>query len=295
MEIDSKPTSYTGEKAGLVGIIPIHGIESSFDLPWQDIFMPLNKGLTAIERAVYECAFAGCTSIWIVCNDDVAPMLKHRVGECVGDPVWQYRTFELNPDHKARQIPIYYVPLNPKDLKRRDSLSWSVIYGAMTYNKFSYQISKWLVPEKFYVTFPWGIYDPRFIREHRQLIRSCDRFLLSHNDETVKENKFLSFTFTPDDVQPMKRYIYHECTGQNREKLYDMKYSSRFFNLEKVFSHLPEADEVIKEVPWYYSMDTWEGYKEFMQSEHTFDVYRFTAKWSTTRMLKRILQDVDKD
>ena len=223
MEIDSKPAPYTGEKAGLVGIIPIHGIESSFDLPWQDIFMPLNKGLTAVERAVYECAFAGCTSIWIVCNDDIAPVLKHRVGECVGDPVWQYRAFELNPDHKARQIPIYYVPLNPKDLKRRDSLSWSIIYGALTYNKFSYQISKWLVPEKFYVTFPWGIYDPRFIREHRQLIRSCDRFLLSHDDETVKENKFLAFTFTPDDVQPMKRYIYHECTGQNREKLHDMQ------------------------------------------------------------------------
>ena len=58
MEIDAKPASYTGEKAGLVGIIPVHGIESNFDLPWQDIFMPLNKGLTAIERAVYECAFA---------------------------------------------------------------------------------------------------------------------------------------------------------------------------------------------------------------------------------------------
>ena len=99
----------------------------------------------------------------------------------------------------------------------------------------------------------------------------------------------------PDDIIPLKKFIYDECTGQNREKLHDMKYSSRFFSLEKVFSALPEGDEVIQEVPWYYSMDNWEGYKEFMVSEHTFDVYRFTAKWSRTRILKRILQEADKD
>ena len=41
--------------------------------------MPVASRLTAIERSVMECAWAGCETIWIICNDDtlIAKSLDH--------------------------------------------------------------------------------------------------------------------------------------------------------------------------------------------------------------------------
>ena len=36
--------------------------------------MPIAPNYTLLENAVYECAWAGCETIWIICNDDVAPL-----------------------------------------------------------------------------------------------------------------------------------------------------------------------------------------------------------------------------
>ena len=61
------------------GIIPLAGWNDSFDFPWPDYLHPLREGFLAVERSVYECAYAGCDSIWIVCNDDTAPLVKKRI------------------------------------------------------------------------------------------------------------------------------------------------------------------------------------------------------------------------
>ena len=60
----------------VVGIVPLSGWHNSFDFPWPDYLQPLREGFLAVERSVYECAYAGCDSIWVVCNDDVAPIIK---------------------------------------------------------------------------------------------------------------------------------------------------------------------------------------------------------------------------
>ena len=59
----------------VAGVIPLTGWNNSFDLPWPDYLQPLREGFLAIERSVYECAYAGCDSIWVVCGDDVAPIV----------------------------------------------------------------------------------------------------------------------------------------------------------------------------------------------------------------------------
>ncbi len=62
-----------------------------------------------------KCLHAGCNSIWIVANDDVAPLLRHRLGEVATDiDSIQRGTFAKFGQTKHLEVPIYYVPIHPK-------------------------------------------------------------------------------------------------------------------------------------------------------------------------------------
>ena len=76
----------------LAGIVPVAGQKLDFNFPWHDCLQPIGKNYLAVERAVLECAYAGCETIWIVCHDDMQPLIKHRLGEYVLDPVFLQRT-----------------------------------------------------------------------------------------------------------------------------------------------------------------------------------------------------------
>ena len=65
----------------LAGIIPVAGQALDFDQLWPDCMMPIAPNYTLIEAAVAECAWAGCDTIWIICNDDIAPAIKKKIGE----------------------------------------------------------------------------------------------------------------------------------------------------------------------------------------------------------------------
>lgn len=64
----------------LAGIIPVAGHKKDFGFEWDNVLMPIAENYTAIERSVMECAYAGCETIWIVCNNDIQPLLRHRIG-----------------------------------------------------------------------------------------------------------------------------------------------------------------------------------------------------------------------
>ena len=71
----------------LAGVVPVSGVESDFGFPWHPSLNPVGKNYLAIERAVVECAWAGCETIWVVCDDDTQPLIKHRLGDYVVDPI----------------------------------------------------------------------------------------------------------------------------------------------------------------------------------------------------------------
>ena len=180
-------------KKHLAGIIPVSGLKSDFNMPWHESLMPLGPNYLAVERAVAECAYAGCDSIWIVCNDDVTPLIRHQVGEKLQDPVYNYRHFEINKGDVKKPIRIYYVPLAIKDINKRDNLAWSAIFGAQTASKILGSLSSHLSPDKFYIAWPYGYYDPWLLREHRKSILEGN-VVLESNNETIKDNKYLAFT-----------------------------------------------------------------------------------------------------
>lgn len=262
----------------LAGIIPLAGAPSNINLLLPNYLLPLSENYTALENAVTQCAYAGCETIWIVCNDDVAPAIKHVLGDYVEDPVWRNRGMDAFPSESRRPIPIYYVPIHPKDRDRRDCLGWSVLHGALTAYHISNQMSKWIIPDRYFVAFSSGVYDPTVLRSYRKQISSQDGFYLSYGNETIRDGHYLSFTFDADDFKRFRREVRKKGTGMwtannlkdgkyPTEKLpIEKRYSARFFSLDIVFgSAIIEGASVI-EVPWYYPLNGWESYRNFLAS-----------------------------
>lgn len=251
----------------LVGIIPLAGEEKVYNFPWPDYLHPLAEGQLAIERSVYECAYAGCDSIWIVCNDDESPLVKKRIGDYVMNPVYFLeKEFVKRKDYHQNWIPIYYTPISQKHRDRRDSLAWSIIHGSLTSYIVAQKMSKWVVPTKYFVSFPYGIYDPNIVRSHRSVIRGTKSFFLSHKGETVRDDLYTSFTFFPEDWLKFKRNAKLQCTGGNKNIKPEERWSSRKITLDKMFNlDIIDIDEKV-EIDEYFDIKSWKSLEDFYKS-----------------------------
>ena len=120
------------------GIIPVANLKCDYQYSFPDVLLPIENSFTAIQKSVFECAMAGCNTIWIIANNDLAPIVRKTIGDWVYDPVYYERKFtKFYSDHR-REVPIYYVPIHPKDRLRRDSYGWSILHGVNTAYAVSY-------------------------------------------------------------------------------------------------------------------------------------------------------------
>ena len=198
----------------LAGVIPVANLKTDFEIRTPEILLPINAGFTAIQKSVFECAMAGCKTIWIVANDDLAPLVRDLVGEWTYDPVYYSRPSKFNSEQR-REIPIYYVPIHPKDRDRRDSYGWSVLYGIHSAWRVANNISKWLIPKKYYVSFPMSVYDINQIRQHRRLKSNPEsNFFLMSDSSGVKQNKPIAFTMTGEDFKKCRRFVNKKTTKE---------------------------------------------------------------------------------
>jgi len=270
----------------VAGIIPIANLVSDHENALPAILAPVDNGFSAIQKSVYECALAGCRTIWIVANDDMIPLVRKIVGEWVYDPVYYKRDFSKFYSEQRKEVPIYYVPIHPKDRDRRDSYGWSVLCGIHSAWRTSFRISRWIAPEKYYISFPMGLFDVENVRQHRKLINHRERNLFfSFGDQTVKDNLPLSFTMTGEDFKICRRHVNHETTreylppspGQQypTEKLpHHHRWSARHFPLSEVFRPLAttSAEATKAEVEWFYDAHEWARYTQYLSSPHQIKV-----------------------
>lgn len=273
------------EGRNLVGIIPIAGHETfDFDQPWPNCMMPIGPGFNLIEAAVAECAWAGCKSIWITVNHDFCPYIRKRLGDWCGDPVWSNRVFDRNVGVSKRRIPIYYVGVNPKDRHKRDCTAWSVIHGALTAFKTLSNISDWMIPSKYYVSFPHGFFPAYQLREHRKIINSKKNCYISFNGQTVKDDNFMSFTFGKDEWLEFRRVI-RTGTGIRvpgttpEDDLFldpSERWSARFFGVDKVFEPLGLQDAHEIQVENYFNIRSWDEYQAFIAASRSMVIKRPT-------------------
>ena len=256
----------------LAGIVPVAGQSLDFDMPWHDSMMPIARDYLAVERAVLECAWAGAETIWVVCHREMQSLIKHRLGEWIYDPnsLLEKGIFK---SQKKRRVAIYYVPIHPKDRDRRDCLGWSALYGALSAYHVSKRMSKWLIPDKFYCAFPYGIYDPEVLKAHRKKISSKENFCLTYKSNSVITGEYLGFTFDGEYFKNCRRRVRREGTvrydssGELLPK--EKRWSALHFSLDKVFSDVIITHESKVELPFYYRADSWQGLTEYYSSEHS--------------------------
>lgn len=270
-------------KLHLAGIIPVANLPSDFGGITPPTLALVGSNFTAIQKAVHECAMAGCNTIWIVANDDMAPLIRKVVGEWVYDPVYYRRPSKFSSEQR-KEIPVYYVPIHPKDRDRRDSYGWSALYGAYSAWKVAYKISEWVCPDKYYISFPMGIYNVGCLREHRQLINHrTQNFFLTFESKTVKDNIPLSFTMFGEDFKACRRAVNKKTTraylppakGEQypSQKLpLEERWSARHFTLEEVFREVNEEQSNNVELDWFSDISTWSGYRHFLGSNNTVEI-----------------------
>lgn len=259
----------------LAGVVPVAGPQLDFGFPWHDSMQPIAKDYLAVERSVVECAYAGCETIWVVCNDDMQPLLKHRMGDYIEDPYYLDKASFVNyPSEARRQIPIFYTPIHPKDRDRRDSLGWSALHGALMAFIMSDKISKWLIPSRYYVSFPYGVYQPWEIYKHRKRISHKKPFFLSSGGKTVKDGEYLGFTFDAEEYKMYVADVKQSCTGADRALAPKERWSSRFFGLDKIFRSATIYKEQVLEIPWYFRIDSWEGFQNYLRSDESQELKR---------------------
>jgi|TARA_R100000455_G_C6271873_1_gene128333 hypothetical protein len=264
----------------MAGIIPIANIKTDHDNPLPEVMLPVDNGFTAIQKSVYECALAGCSTIWIVANDDMAPIIRHTVGDWIYDPVYYNRMSKFSSQER-KEIPIYYVPIHPKDRDRRDSYGWSVLCGQLTAWHTANKISSWLTPDKYYVSFPLGFFDFSVVRENRKLIRDKkNNFFFTFNNKNIKNDLPLSFTMFGEDFKKCRKHINRETTREflppspdqpfPSEKLpLKERWTARHFPLSVVFHSVMTNSKTTKiETPWFYDAHQWTQYKEYMSSDN---------------------------
>lgn len=259
----------------LAGIVPVSGLEDSFSMPWHPCINPVSHNYSAVERAVVECAYAGCETIWVVCADDVQPLIKERLGDYILDPVSVKRSgFARYPSEHRREIPIFYTPIHPKDRDRRDSLIWSAMHGALSAFIVSNKISKWLVPSKYYISFPYGVYEPSVVSEHRKIISSNKSVIVSCKDESAITGGYMSFTI---DAEQYKQCVYEakkRCTGANKSLSIEDRWSSRYCTIQDMLSPIQKKELAIINIEWYYAIDSWEKYHDYLASSESRTIKR---------------------
>jgi hypothetical protein len=266
----------------LAGVIPIAGNDAGIETIFPSVLLPISDGYSAIQKSVYECAMAGCSTIWIVANDDMAPIIRKTIGDWIYDPVYTQRLKFGQGKDGRKEIPIFYTPISPKNIDRRDSYGWSVLSGVYSAWLVGNQMSKWIIPEKYYVSFPMSVYDVEDIRQHRAEIRNPkSNFLLQHNEMTVMDNQLLSFTMLNDDFINCRRYVNRTTTKEfynteegeqypSKRLPLEERWSARGFSLEQVFSELNVRNATYYSPAWYYNISSWQGYQEYMSSENLF-------------------------
>ena len=268
----------------LAGIIPVAASAGEFNLPGHDSLMPLAPDFNLIERSVAECSYAGCETIWIICNDDIAPLIKHKVGDWVEDLYTiEAGRYVKYPKEGHVSIPIYYVPIHPKHRDKYDCYAWSIIHGANVAYWICRRLGRWLIPDRYYVSFPFGVCDLEEVKRARQKMSRKAPFYFSHEGKTVCDGLPLGFTFDTAEWRRAKNIIksnsrsyYPPLEGEIPSQLLppEERRKSRHFKLLDVFKGADLSSATINELPWFYYLTTWAQYCKLIISGHHEQVVR---------------------
>ena len=250
----------------LAGIIPIASRPAGYEMPWDDCLIPIAPNYMAFENAIYQAAMAGCETLWVVCPQETTPLVRKRIGDYIFDPAFVgAKRFSIAPDKHRKLIPIYYVPIKVQNSHKASCIPWSILRGAVSAREISSSISKWTRPDKYFVSFPYGIYPASSIRSERKEISKLEsNWCLEYQTKTYRDEVHLSFTFSPDIlVQAEQNFKDHENQNLLGEEEAFQHYT---YNLK--IKDIFQIGEVGKyEIDSFSQIDSWKLYKKYLASE----------------------------
>ena len=247
----------------IAGIVPVSNMETDVDLLIPTALLPLDNNFYSIQRSILECAYAGCQTIWVVCRDDIGPLIKKVLGDFVVDPQSVANTkYKKYPSEHIKHIPIFYVPISYKNQNKK-GFAISVLEGITSAFVVSDKMSKWLIPHRYYVSSPYGVYDPKVASTIRRDIKSCESVFLTCAGQSVLEGLHLGFSISSRQFRHCN-YLFKRLSPKDT------------FTLDKIFG-----------VDKYDSIDSWSGYLDIFRKGLSFDVYPFWKNLFNKDLLKK--------
>lgn len=230
------------------------------DFLYHPCLQKIEKGLLAIERSVLECATAGCSSIWVCSSDSMQPIVRSHLGDYVRDPlVLRKSGFTNYPEDNRINIPIYFYSPHPKDRSRRPGPAWDMLNCCLAIYHFSFSFSKWLSPNKYYISSCYGLYNIDGLSRYRKQFMQNENTIITYNGKSMFSGDYLGACLTGDFIKDtiisLKRSPVLERS--NVLELKNLQLPSKYKNLE---------------IGEYFSCDSWENYVQYIKSRK----FRFT-------------------
>lgn len=297
----------------LAGIVPVAITGLDFKMPWQESLMPIAPDYLAVERAIYECAMVGCETIWLVCHKETTPLIRHRLGDYILDPTINFsslRRYYTRCEQHLKRIPIYYLPIHPKDRNIRDGLVWSIIYGYKRAYHISRNFSRWATPSKYYVAFPYAVYSTSQLKQSRKIISSKQSvFVKNPEGKTAKDGEYLGFSF---DSYEYSDYRQSFLQAENRrwksgtwengkfkgvELPPEERYNGDTITLQTFLEKANIDNKHTADISWYHNISSWDNYCMFLSSNERKYVRRpkFGFKYSEFNPLAQDDEDIEVD
>ena len=160
-----------------------------------------------------------------------------------------------------------------------------------------------MIPDKYYVSFPYGYFKPDNIWKSRRDIRTSKNFYISSNNQTVQDNLYSSFTFGKEEFIKYRRNV-RKGTGQYTSEIVDERgiprsklpleerWSARFFELSQVFCDLDLDKSNVLDVE-YANVGSWKEYRSFMASNLSRHIKRPPKDLYSYREFSPVAKDID--
>ena len=233
--------------------------------------LPLSNKATLLHKAIAECAYFGCDSIWITCEYAEQTLYKKIVGSYVNDPLHYY--FKLDPKwpQKVKRIPIFFVPMNTRDIGVRDSNAWGYINAAAMAMKVHRTISSEFNPKFFYAAPLEGVYSAEVLSRARSLSRSdaFEGILVQYQNSDFRDDLQTGFTFTVEDLKTCEKHVNESnlLSELVEYKEEDIDYPAKNFLAMDVFRPIKTDRYWKMHLREYYDVRSWTGYKKVLAGE----------------------------
>ena len=224
--------------------------------------LPIKSGFSLLQRSVVECMYAGCNTIWVVCDERSGPLIKRVLGDFVTDILSiDNSKFKKYPSEHIIETPIFYVPISYRNSEKKGP-GVATIEGIVSSFTISSRISSWLTPSSYYISSPYSVYDPRLGKKIKSLHVDKD-----HSCVLVGDGHSV---FTGDQLGFVIGYeAFKHCNY-----LYKRISTKEIYSLDKIFNN-----DIIKknydsyELDQHYLIDSWQGYENMIAGDLGFEVY----------------------